>query len=215
LIAIVYYLHDLPKYKRIQAKMEFCAHSCVNIIQNISMNRSNKKIGGADIRYAVSAAYLTVYPGNTMYSVLNGTQKNTYGHFPHGDFYCVKKIDGQNKILWKITFHTAWADRASNIRYERRPTPTSIVGINLNDIAANEGEIKIVLRCYSYFARESNRYLLDGRTTLSITVRQSFGFLFLNPKEFDRDGVDKGGSFFPAIVTFTPKPGLFDENPPS
>jgi hypothetical protein len=32
LIAIIYYLHDIPKCKRIQKKMEFCLHCAVNIL---------------------------------------------------------------------------------------------------------------------------------------------------------------------------------------
>jgi hypothetical protein len=54
-----------------------------------------------------------------------------------------------------------------------------------------------------------------SKNVLSITARQSFGFLFLNPKAFDRDAIDKGGAFFPVIVVFTPKPGLFDGKIPN
>jgi hypothetical protein len=97
------------------------------------------------------------------------------------------------------------------MRCEQRSTPISIVGIDLNDIVIKEGEIKMVLRCYIFFMSASNRYLLNGYSTLKMSARESFGFLLLKPKEYDRDGTDKIGCFFPAIVVFTPKPGLFSE----
>jgi hypothetical protein len=43
-------MRDIPKYYQMQAKMKFAAHCCVNMIQDVSMNRTtDKKITKADI----------------------------------------------------------------------------------------------------------------------------------------------------------------------
>jgi hypothetical protein len=49
-----------------------------NILQNISQNRENKKITKDDVKYAVAAAYLSIYPGKTMYTISNN--RNPFGH---------------------------------------------------------------------------------------------------------------------------------------
>jgi hypothetical protein len=100
LIAIVYYLHDVPKYKRMQAKMSFCAHCMANILQNVS---NGQKVTLQHINHAMQAAYLTFYPGKTM----RGTAQfyMPLGHFPHGFVYCVKGISGKKaSVVWDVAF---------------------------------------------------------------------------------------------------------------
>ena len=67
LIILLFYIHDLSKLKRYHDQTEFVAQQMVNILQNISQNRENKKITINDIKRAASLAFLSVYPGNTMY----------------------------------------------------------------------------------------------------------------------------------------------------
>jgi hypothetical protein len=204
-------MHDLPKYARMQKQMEFVAHEMANILQN----KGNKKITKDDIKYAMAGAYLSIYPGTTMYSVTSAHQKNIYGHFPHGDLYCVKRTNGQNNILWKITCHTSRAITPKGMTCDQRSNPASIGGVNLNDISIEEGQIKMILHCYCFFYQDGNRYLLNGNSTLSITAREAFGFSLLEPKGFVRNSAEPGFSaFFPVIVIFTPKPGLFDDTAP-
>jgi hypothetical protein len=177
----------------------------VNILQN-----TTHRITKTDIGKSAAAAYLTIYPGKSMYSIQAGNQKTLYGNSPVADIYCIKKVNGKNTILWKLVIDGINALGAPLEVYQRS-NPTSIVGINLDDIDLEQGKIKILLHCYRYFFADGGRCLIDGRSLFDITPRESFGFWMLNPKEWDRDSNDKGGCFFPVIVVFTPKQGLFDE----
>ncbi len=47
--------------------MEFVAQQIASIIQNISQSREDKAIKFVDVRNAMKAAFLTVYPGTSMY----------------------------------------------------------------------------------------------------------------------------------------------------
>jgi hypothetical protein len=55
-IAVLYYLHDAPKAKRINAKVDFCLYCAVNMLQNISQERENKRILLRDFAYIFGAA---------------------------------------------------------------------------------------------------------------------------------------------------------------
>jgi hypothetical protein len=193
--------------------MKFTTHCVANILQNIS---NGKRITGLHVRYAMASAYLAIYQGKTMYSTNMSYQQNKYGHFPHADLLYIKKVNGVVKVLWKLTFHTAWAlGPVNNATCEQRSNPSYVTGISLNNIQIDEGESKMILHCYFYFERATNRYLLNGYNTTSITARQAFGFWVLTPKGSVRDSRDIGGGFFMDIVVFTPKLGLFDEKVPS
>jgi hypothetical protein len=209
-LAILYYLHDVPKAKRMQSQVNFCAHCMVNILQN-----TNHRVNHNDIRYAMAASYLTIYPGETMYSKVEGNQVSLHGNCPCSDLFYVKRINGQNKILWKRTFDSIDNTAPKVIAVEARSAPASIVGLKLNEISMKEGEVKMILHCYRYFYANGSRCLWDGRSLFDVTSRESFEFLVFNPEQSDRDSNDKKGGFFLNLVIFTPKPGLFDENPPA
>jgi hypothetical protein len=189
----------------------------VNMLQN-----ANRRVTRNDIRYAFAAAYLTIYQGKTMYSISGTEQITLTGNCPFVNLYCVKKIGGKNKILWKISTYTVFSVDATTVTVELRETPVSITGLNLDDISIGEGEIRIVICCCRYFLDivGEKRRLINGRRLCDMTPRESFGFFIFNPKECDRDSKDtrkvgRAGFFFPSLVIFTPKPGLFDETAPA
>ncbi|MDR1334114.1 MAG: hypothetical protein LBJ71_02760 [Holosporaceae bacterium] len=122
------------------SQMDFCTHCMVNILQNTS-----HRVNWNDIRYAMATAYLTVYPEKTMYSKVDGHQVSLHGNCASSDLYYVKRIGGQNKILWKLTFYTIINATAKTIGVENRPVPTLIVGLNLDGIPMKEGELKMRL----------------------------------------------------------------------
>jgi len=96
LIMITYYVHDLPKYARMQKKMEFCAHCFVSMLQNIS---HGEKITRQHIKNALSAAYVVVFPGKTEYGT--GSRRMPLGYFPHAWIYCVKGLpNGKASVVW-------------------------------------------------------------------------------------------------------------------
>ncbi len=67
LIILLYYINDLSKLKRYYDQTEFAAQQMANILQNISQKRTDKKITVNDLKYAVTLASQTIYPGTTMF----------------------------------------------------------------------------------------------------------------------------------------------------
>lgn len=96
-------MHDLFTIQRWYSQTEFVAYQMVQMIQSISQNRSDKKITLADLRYILSAAYLTIYPGTTMYWKNRGHE---FAHFPHPFVYYVKGLsNGNASCIWRVQLH--------------------------------------------------------------------------------------------------------------
>jgi hypothetical protein len=193
-----------------QAKMDFCTHCMVNILQNVS---NGQKVTLQHINHAMQAAYLTFYPGKTMM----GTSlfHLPMGHFPHGLIYYVKG-DSEEKasVVWCAAFyiHTTYGivelqktqHSSSIIKKLSNVSPSQIY----SKLKIKEGEIKILLECFVVYPEgSSSRYFSDGRPCSQVSIREAFGFLLLSSQIT---------SFrFRSIAIFTPKPGLFDETAPN
>jgi hypothetical protein len=207
--------------------MKFVAHKMVSILQNVSQNRdaSNRKITISDIKNAMAGAYLSFYPGKTMYAT--GVQRHLYAHFSHGHIACIKGVDGgKASVLWIVQFHTGgnkegyaidpesvecgvvseslpYQHAAGVTKYQGNALPSGIH----KDLTIQKDEIKILVECILYFHENYNKYA-DGRTPTS--AREVFKFLCLVPKP-NKPG---GRGYFNSVVIFTPNPGLFDETAP-
>jgi hypothetical protein len=215
LIALLYYAHDVPKSARLHKKMEFCAYCMVNILQNISQNRENKRITKNDIRYAIAGAFSTVFPGNTMYTILPYTWP--LGHVCNGQLYCVRgNSNGTASILWIIRFHMAYLSPSPDSIVIETVPHHSLVNSQSNIAPENiyrhlkiqNTEIKILVECGLYFQRKNSYLLANSKPTSGVFPKYVFGFYMLNPRDIG------GGSFFNSVVIFTPKTGLFDANRP-
>jgi hypothetical protein len=218
LIALLYYMHDLPRLKQINSRMSFCAYCMASMLQEVSQNRENKKITAADLRNVAASAFLTIYPGKTMYPT--SSVKYIYGHFLDCFVHCVKGIDGKASVLWNRRMFSGYSSGPSNISLDKFTTAThwsSMVKYQQNvapssiykDLTIKDGEIKIIVECLCY-TDPTNYGFTDGRLP-STSTKEKFGFWVFNPKGTS----GSYGGYFNQAVIFTPKPGLFDETPPS
>ncbi|MDR1334252.1 MAG: hypothetical protein LBJ71_03475 [Holosporaceae bacterium] len=194
-----------------KAKMDFCAHCVANILQNVS---NGQKITQKHICYAMQTAFLTFYPGKTMW----GTSRFhlPLGHFSHSFVYCIKGLPGgKASVVWCIDFYIDTTSAqievcngqygSSAIKYLTGVDPSQIY----NKLEIKEGEMKILLECAMMYGASKDRYFSDGRSCAQVSVREAFGFLLRSPKMLSTN------CFFHGIMIFTPKPGLFDEIVPS
>ncbi|MDR1982449.1 MAG: hypothetical protein LBQ08_01460 [Holosporaceae bacterium] len=218
LITILYYMHDIPKYKRIQSKMEFAAHCAANILQNVSKNRTNKRITWNDMKYALIQGGMTFYPETSVFCI-GGERTHIYGHCLSTFVHCVKGLeDGKASVLWQIMYssqnNTTPAENfntgvleghaCSVVKYLQNVDPSSI----LEGLKINKDEIKILIEYGLLYVLSTSGYAFtDGRICLDVSPQKAFGFLILSPK------VSAGDVYFTRVVVFTPKPGLFDETP--
>jgi hypothetical protein len=73
------------------------------------------------------------------------------------------------------------------------------------NLKIKEGEVKILVECCHCYDT-GNGLFSDGRPCRDIPVSKAFGLwvMTVNPSS------SGGKAFFPSVVIFTPKPGLFD-----
>jgi hypothetical protein len=213
LLTFMWYIHDISKMARMREKMKFVGHEMAGIFQNISQNRENKRITSDDIKRAVAAAYLSVYPGKTMYTTSYCT--TPLGYASQGYLYCVKGLENEKaSAVWCVRWHSAnessspgaitliWRDSRSIVNMSSNVDPSEIYP----DLRIRKGEIKILIEVafHYYFAPDSTYGFTDSRKCSKVAPKTAFGFFVLNPP----------GKYFNTVVIFTPKPGLFGDAAP-
>jgi hypothetical protein len=202
-----------------QAKMEFITHEIVGMIQNVSQGRANKKITLNDLRYCISAAFLSFYPGTTQFAKSPAVFKQP--GFVHGKFFCVVgNNDGTASVPWAMQYQYGGDSTIGSIspgnvrivgalddsRYITRVGDNKELSEICPKLSIKPGETKIIIENFIFFIEHTTYKLTDNRTWLGISPREAFGFLILTPKAQGRE------FYFTSIVIFTPKPGLFDKN---
>ncbi|MDR1334501.1 MAG: hypothetical protein LBJ71_04765 [Holosporaceae bacterium] len=215
MIAILYYLHDIPKYKHIKTKLNFCAHEMVNILQNASQNRdaAHKKITVSDIQNALAGAYMSIFPGKTMYTTSAHTLPRGQG--PFAVLHCVRGLGGgKASVLWQRAVYTVdYSDSPSiivvvNGHWSGRILVAASASADMSaiypDLKIQNGEIKIIVECTIM----GGYNFTDGRLGDDVSPREAFGLLILTPK-------NRRGCYFNTVAIFTPNPGLFDKTAPT
>jgi len=206
LLTILYYTYDLPKYVRIKEKVEFCAYCYVNMVQNISQNRENKRITLTDLGNIIAASSLPYFGGGTSQYGGGDIQSYTHGFFPHPMLLFVKGLDnGKAKIMWIVKAMwfppggSAATTSASDASYHclvnwnigRELEPSAVC----EGFSIKPGEIKMVLDYYFFSSTDT-------------VPAAKWGLLILAPQK------ETVWGYFHRVVIFIPKPGLFDDNPP-
>ena len=207
LIMLLYYIHDLSKLKRYYDQTEFVAQQTVNMLQNISQNRSNKRIKKEDLARIHTLAWQTLYPGKTLF-----LKDSVYpaGYSSVTSMYYVEGLsDGKASCRWRTWTSVKTSpndisytcvknnDTNSPINYRTNADPSTIyptLNINL-------GEKKIIVE--TLISRNGTP------TYKGISDKEAIGLYLANP-----GGVhtNKGWThLFRSIVIFTPKEGLFNE----
>lgn len=215
-LALIYYAHDPCKVKRYRRKMQFVANQLVQIIQSISQSRTDPRITQNDIAHAVRMAYLTVFPGISMVPTKDSYLPLGY-YIEFYMYYIVGVSRGNASVKWQLQLY--WTansvaidtrkssnDWGSMIKFKTNVPPQQIYkGL----ASIKEGEAKIIVECHLRYG--TNMHFSDGRTT-NVSPKELFGFLLYSPRADSANGDWK--SFFISVAIFTPRKGLFSDNPP-
>ena len=225
LIILLFYIHDLVKLKRYYMQSEFAGQQMANILQNVS---KGQRVTLTNMRHAAALAWLSIYPGKTMHSISGTDSKHELSHDAIFVVHYVKGLSGgKASVLWCCSIYSgpstspntiyagSWRGYAEGswvtVKGGTNVTPSSIYPT----LKINEGEKKIIVE--SQIVSDSGRmnpsvYIpTDNRDT---RAKKAFGLHLIFPKSFSDENPDQG-RYFPSVVIFTPKPGLFDETPPS
>ena len=224
-VILLFYINDLVRLKRWRSQTEFVAQQMANIIQNISQKRNNKKITANDIKYAVSTAYLSAFPGTSRFTSDKVTKyTGELGYNPLGYIYCVQGItDSTAKVLWAKRFHMAGKTytpnkvvvddnyNRSNIKISSNVSPSEIYPL----LRIEKDQIKIIIECAIHYAQGSGYSFADGRLTANVSPAHAFGLrLYKLAPPVTRDGATNDAIYFHSAVIFTPNPELFNETAP-
>ena len=212
LIILLYYINDLSKLKRYYDQTEFVAQQMANILQNLAKKRAAEGtvLQPDDFSHAASLAFLSIYPGKTMYSSTDGKQCHEFIHFPFFSVYYVQGTsNGKAKCLWgkQFTCSTNTAPPWILFRNITRNVNWSIVTYSSNEITASsiyptlkveENRPKVILETSIYWYPPSK----DKNGIRSANNAQEiFGLRLVNPKK----AVDL---YFNSVVIFTPNDGF-------
>ena len=226
LIILLFYIHDLVKIKRYYSQTEFVAQQMANILQNISKNRSNKKITLNDIRHSASLAFLTIYPGTTMSRIGTSGSRHELSHAPRVNIFYVKgesggkasckwfrRILGETTPIWSL-FTGAPSASESTVKNLSNVSPSEIYPTLR--IGENEKKIIVEVNLFSgHSIMNPNGYVESDK--YPTIAQKAFKCRLVAPKALVKPtSANQSGWYFSSVVIFTPKPGLFDpDNPPA
>ena len=218
MIMLLYYIHDLVLLKQIQRRMHFNTLCAVSMIQNVSQNRTDKKITKEDLDRIFKASYMAVFscPEKTLQQIsggktndatyfcpvvimLEGTGNNKckvnwYCYIDITDVSCLTKYNSITSGVWRSC-------SAATLSYKNVTLHEEIDAKSLyDDLYIQNGEIKVVV--------ETNVVRYTGKT-----IKEIFGFHMIEPEPYPGS---KGGyaPYFYNHVIFSPRPGIFDPTTP-
>ncbi|MDR0555457.1 MAG: hypothetical protein LBG20_00370 [Holosporaceae bacterium] len=211
LLALLYYMHDLPKLARIKERMEFCAYCAVNMIQNVS---HGAEITSRNIAHIWGAAFLPFFGGG----VLQYQSETSSYVYPLGLvcdcclIYLKGRGNGKVTVLWSLWNYWFQVPNLMSINSGIVRGPFPAVGSTVDatvvdkNLSIREGEYRAIV--FLSITNSSSVLLPNGTRATNIPSRQLFGFWIYNPT------YKYSNAYFYAYVIFTPKPGLFSETPP-
>jgi hypothetical protein len=146
-----------------QAKMEFITHEIVGMIQNVSQGRANKKITPNDLRYCISAAFLSLYPGTRQFPQSATVFKQP--GFVHGKIFCVVGNDnGTASVPWAMQYQYGGNSKSTispgsveinkyndDSRYITRVGDNKEPSKICPKLSIKPGETKIIIENFIYF----------------------------------------------------------------
>ena len=217
LIILLFYVNDLMRIKRYYSQTEFVGQQMANILQNLAKKRNaaGETLKYEDLCHAASLAYLTMYPGTTMYSTTNGQVKHEFIHYPFVMVYYVQgTTEGKAKCLWGMRIDTAvntnpswrlfgtWVNVTaghSTVKSYTSEVPASSIYPTLK---VEENKPKIIIEP----ALRWGKSYMDKSGKKVSSARQALGLRFVNPNHWNE-------LYFNTVIIFSPNAGFPEVRP--
>ena len=209
------------RIKRYFSQTEFVGQQMANILQNIAKTRA---ITINDLRYAASLAYLTIYPGKTMFADgKRGDQSHELSHRPEFRIYYVKALsEGKASVKWgwngyctTSTSPKTWKggsissdSNRSAVRWKTDTNASNIYPI----LKTDDEKDKIILECLIY--NNANTMSLNdyaGSDDQNARAKKAFKLRLVNPRAVYV--ASSMGYYFNSVVIFTPYSGFSETAP--
>lgn len=222
-LILVYYVHDLPRMKLMQRKMQFVAYESAAILQNIA-KRKGAALSISNFVETACLSYLTVFPANTLFCVAD--HRAPLGYLPFMGVYYVK-WGRDNFIQWQYGCRLSQAPinsitRASDNSYvsqslvktfSKDSPPSDPTEIH-PALSIADGEVKVLVECTLFYL--SLWQFSSEVYNSTVPPRKAFNFLLLSPKKYGNvyGETNEQACFFPAVAIFSPFSGAFGEKAP-
>ena len=189
-LVLLYYIHDLPKLRLLQRKMQFVAYEMSSILQNIAKQRqaAGTVITKQDIANTMKLVYLSIYTGNTIDGTVSPS-KFPLGHYPYIGLMMVQGTGNNTAIgKWRLR---SWGGIKSctmegfgggnGLSWSSKETSSTTFYPKLS---ISQGENKIILQCVLYYAHAGkyDETFSNGTPCKNVSVRDAFGFLLFKPE---------------------------------
>ena len=212
-MALIYYLHDVPKLQRYQQQMDFVGQQVAQMLQNVSQRRTNKRITQSDIANVIRAAYLTVFPGVSMLA----SQKEIipFGFFVQCSLlYIEGEPNNKASVKWRLVCYITQGPFVSFIFKDISGQQSVAPSVISPSLTIKNGEVKMLVVSELQYAKPFS--FADGRKCRDVSFREAFGFLIHDPRPYDTNGNSHTNfcNFFTSHTIFTPAAGLFDDTRP-
>ncbi|MBE6447602.1 MAG: hypothetical protein E7015_03940 [Alphaproteobacteria bacterium] len=222
MIMLLYYIHDLVLLKQIQRRMHFCTLCAVSMMQNVSQNRTDKKITKEDLDRIFKASYMTVF--SNPHDVCSkwsgkGWSGSDITYFAPLVILVEGTGDNQCKVNWycwvdimqtyatinkyaKVTSGGFGSSTAFSLCYKN----VGSIGQSRSasdfypDLKIQKGEIKIIV--------ETNIQYDRGKS-----IKELLGFYLISPSKYP-GCTSRQNPYFLNYVIFSPRPGIFDPTTP-
>ncbi|MBE6447295.1 MAG: hypothetical protein E7015_02290 [Alphaproteobacteria bacterium] len=218
-IMLLLYIHDLVKIAKIKKNLSFSAECAVNMLQNISQLRSDKKITRKDYDYISAAAFLS-YDGGNLDHFGSYSSENIIIPAVQMSIYYLKGCENNTaKIMWAcIPFGAPVPTQSRGEIVTSGTIKQWVNGAQWKigqeydvqhlhpQLNIKKDEVKILLDLYL------NSSWCYGTTNKDKEHPSTWGLFLHNPKATSF-GSNTGGWFHTYII-FAPRPGLFNETPP-
>lgn len=205
LFTLIYYIHDLPRYKQLQERMSFAAHEIASALQNIARIKGSA-ITSTDLNNAVRLANLSVFPGKTQYSQGNSWTGAPLGYISVTRVHYVEGT-GPNKaeIKWYCRNHPLGVDKY----YIDRHTSENYEGeTKIQSWGGKPEDIYPSLK----LAESEAKIIVEHRLETNKRDSRIFGLYLIDPlKSY---GINNNSQLFNSIVIFSPVPGAFSATVP-
>ena len=219
LIILLLGLHDVFVVSHMQDQSRLVAHEIASMLQNVSQGREDKKITLDDFKRVVCAAYLTMYPGTTMYSTRSGGRYHKFAHYPQPYVSYVKSdSSGKASMLWQLGVSPAEniGDPIScsyyrltynigrlAVKFGKNQAPENIY----SGLKMDPNEVKILVDCNMFLECNSGGAKFSDGTVP--TLKNSCGLRLINPPYTQKGAATH---LFHSVSIFTPRRGIFDDS---
>ena len=207
--------------------MRFIGYQMISMMQNVSINRSDRLLTKADLNHIRLTAFLSYFPGTTGLSMTDDGKTYAKGMFGFFNMWYLKGI-GNNKaqvkwvrsVNWSRLNYDSTISVYANKEWSDLPqlhsAKESNAEIDVSEIRQGlrieKEEVKMILEISLFVGGPGGAdfYYPDGTNVYDVFRRKRFGLFLADPP----NPADATRTIFNQVLIFSPRPGIFNDEGP-